>query len=168
MFLVPTWHHTVITLLTLCPVLYLHPHDCFITSNLYLLIPSPFTRWPNTPALWQPPVRHKGLVARTRDREELRSTRRSLLICTNYTYPRGRRFILPHGSVWFTNCRLAFWNVIFIDLYLMFHLPFLEETNYVYGISLIADLENLSLNELWKKHNQMKYQLNKTIWMHIN
>ena len=50
----------------------------------------------------------------------------------------------------------------------MFHLPFLEETNYVYGISLIADLENLSLNELWKKHNQMKYQLNKTIWMHIN
>lgn len=24
------------------------------------------------------------------------------------------------------------------------------------------------LNELWKKNNQMKYQLNKIIWMHIN
>ena len=50
----------------------------------------------------------------------------------------------------------------------MLHLPYQEKTNYVDGISLIADLENLSLNELWKKYNQMNYQLNKSIWMHIN
>lgn len=51
----------------------------------------------------------------------------------------------------------------------MFHLPFLEYTNYVYGICLTEDLENLSLNEFWgKKNNQMKYQPNKIIWMHIN
>lgn len=52
----------------------------------------------------------------------------------------------------------------------MFHLPFLEYTNYVYGICLTADPENLSLNEFLgkKKHNQMKYQPNKMIWMHIN
>lgn len=33
----------------------------------------------------------------------------------------------------------------------MFHLPFLEQTNYVHAISLIADVGNLSLNELLKK-----------------
>lgn len=41
--------------------------------------------------------------------------------------PRGeKKFILLHGSAWLTNCRLAFWNVIFIDLHLMFHLTFRE------------------------------------------
>lgn len=52
---VPIWPYIVFTiLLTISPCCTLHSHDCFVTNNLYLLIPSPFHPSLRPTPIWQP------------------------------------------------------------------------------------------------------------------